>query len=214
MKDIAVFGAGGFGREVACLIKLINKSQEQPEWNIIGFFDDNPELKGTHNEYGEILGGTDALNAWPTPLAVVIAIGNPQTVRTIVENVQNENVNYPNLFAPSTTFLDEENITFGKGNIICSNCLFSCNVHIGDFNVFNGYITVGHDATFGNYNSLMPAVRISGEVKVGDCNFFGVDAVVLQQIKIGNDTKIGANSLIIRKTKDGQTYVGNPAMIL
>lgn len=48
MKDIAIFGAGGFGREVACLIKRINKIK--PQWNFIGFFDDNEELKGTMNE--------------------------------------------------------------------------------------------------------------------------------------------------------------------
>ena len=42
-------------------------------------------------------------------------------------------------------------------------------------------------------------------------NFFGVQSVVLQGIKIGNDTRIGANSVIIRKTKDGNLYLGNPA---
>ena len=46
MKDIAIFGAGGFGREVACLIRIINESASEPKWNLIGFFDDNPELKG------------------------------------------------------------------------------------------------------------------------------------------------------------------------
>ena len=55
MKDIALFGAGGFGREVACLIRLINESLNEPRWNLIGFFDDNADLKGTINEYGEIL---------------------------------------------------------------------------------------------------------------------------------------------------------------
>lgn len=38
MKDIAVFGAGGFGREVANLIRRINAAAEVPEWNFIGFF--------------------------------------------------------------------------------------------------------------------------------------------------------------------------------
>jgi serine acetyltransferase len=36
----------------------------------------------------------------------------------------------------------------------------------------------------------------------------------LQQIKIGNDTIIGASSLVLSKTKDGMTYVGNPASII
>ena len=81
MKDIAIFGAGGFGREIACLIKRIN--QEGPTWNLIGFFDDNPKLKGTKNEYGDVLGGMSELNSWKSPLSVAIAVGNPSSVRKI-----------------------------------------------------------------------------------------------------------------------------------
>ena len=38
MKDIAIYGFGGFGREVACVIQAINEIE--PTWNLIGFFDD------------------------------------------------------------------------------------------------------------------------------------------------------------------------------
>ena len=43
MKDIAIYGAGGFGREVACLIKRIN--EKAPTWNFIGFFDNDPNIR-------------------------------------------------------------------------------------------------------------------------------------------------------------------------
>lgn len=212
MKDIAIFGAGGFGREVACLIKQINK--KSPEWNLIGFFDDNPTLLGTKNEYGEVLGGTDALNQYGKDLAVAIALGNPSVVRKVVESITNENVWFPNLIAPDVIIMDENTFYMGKGNIICSKCWISCNVHLGDFNILNVGITVGHDARFGRYNTLMPAVNISGEVIVGEENFFGVASVVLQQKKIGCKTVIGGNSMIIKNTKDDRTYVGNPASAL
>ena len=212
MKDIAIFGAGGFGREVACLIKQINK--KSPEWNLIGFFDDNPTLLGTKNEYGEVLGGTDALNQYGKDLAVAIALGNPFVVRKVVESITNENVWFPNLIAPDVIIMDEDTFYMCKGNIICSKCWISCNVHLGDFNILNVGITVGHDARFGRYNTLMPAVNISGEVIVGEENFFGVASVVLQQKKIGCKTVIGGNSMIIKNTKDDRTYVGNPASAL
>ncbi|MBQ1739289.1 MAG: transferase, partial [Clostridiales bacterium] len=35
---IAIYGAGGFGKEVACLIKRINDNGG--DWELIGFFDD------------------------------------------------------------------------------------------------------------------------------------------------------------------------------
>lgn len=211
MKDIAIYGAGGFGREAVCLINRINAVN--PRWNLIGFFDDGFEM-GASNEYGKVLGGMEALNNWPAPLDVVFAIGSPRIVEKLSNSVVNENVDFPNVIAPDVIIVDPNNFFMGKGNLVTYGCLFSCNTHVGNFNTFNSYITVGHDATVGNCNSFMPAVRISGEVKIGDRNFFGVNSVVLQQIKIGNDTVIGGSSIVIRKTKDGQTYVGNPATIV
>lgn len=211
MKDIAVFGAGGFGREVACLIRIINESLEEPRWNFIGFFDDNVELKGTCNEYGEVLGGKDVLNQWGTPLDIAIAIGSPAVVQKVAENINNPNVDFPNLIAPTVTIFDENNYKIGKGNIICTNSLISCNVTIGNFNLLNGYITIGHDATMGSYNVIMPSVNISGGVLIGNRNFMGLQSAVLQYLKVGNDTRIGAGAIIMRSTKDGYLYVGVPA---
>lgn len=209
MKDIAVFGAGGFGKEVSCLIQLIN--EKNPVWNFVGFFDDNPVLRGTKDEYGEVLGGMEELNKWETPLALVIAIGNPVVLRKIVENITNANIYFPNLIAPTTVFLDEKSVVWGKGNIICSNCLISLRAKIGNFNIFNGYIPLGHDTVIGDYNVVMPSVNISGGVQIGDNNFFGVQSVVLQYLKIGNNVRIGANSVMMRNSKDNCLYLGNPA---
>lgn len=215
MNDIAIFGAGGFGREVACLIQQINECIDLPEerWNLVGFFADNGEI-GTKNEYGALLGGREELNRWPTPLGLVIAIGRPAAIKAVAESINNPNVYFPNLVAPDVTFYDANRVRMGKGNIVCSHCLVSCEVNIGNFNIFNDYTTIGHDATIGNYNALMPAVRVSGAVSMGDCNYCGVNSVILQGITIGNDTTLGAGSLIFRKTKNGHTYIGNPAYLL
>jgi sugar O-acyltransferase (sialic acid O-acetyltransferase NeuD family) len=212
MKDIAIYGAGGLGREVACLIRIING--KTPQWNLIGFFDDNAKLKGTRNEYGEVIGGIEELNNYTQPLAIAIAIGSPKTVAKIVSNIHNTNVEFPNIISPDTVYLDKNNVSIGQGNIICTGCLLSCHVRIGNFNILNGFILVGHDSVIGDYNSFMPNTKISGEVKISNRNFFGVGSTVLQQITIGNDTVVGANSLILRNTKDGMTYIGSPAKIM
>ena len=43
MKDIAIYGAGGFGREMASLLKRINSIEKQ--WNFVGksFSEDTEE---------------------------------------------------------------------------------------------------------------------------------------------------------------------------
>ena len=211
MKKIAIYGAGGFGREVACLINKIN--EQSPEWELVGFFDDGIK-KGTKNEYGLVIGGIDEVNRYSEKLAVVIAIASPKIVEKIVGNIISSKIYFPNIISPDVTFLDKGNMSIGKGNIISFNCVISCNVRIGDFNIFNWAITVGHDVLIENFNAFMPDVKISGEVTIGSKNFFGVNSTVLQQINIGNETIIGASSLVLRKTKDGMTYVGNPASII
>ena len=209
MKDIVIYGAGGFGREIACLLRLINEKENQ--WNLIGFLDDNETIWGTKNEYGTVLGDSEWLNKCDKELACAIAVGNPNAVQAIVGKINSPKVSFPNLFAPTVTFLDKDSLQIGQGNIFCSNCFISCNVKVGNFNLFNGYIPIGHDAVIGDYNVVMPACNISGGVTLGECNFLGVQSVVLQYVKIGNNTRIGANSVIMRKTKDGFLYMGNPA---
>lgn len=210
MKDIAIFGAGGFGREVACLINRIN--EHKPTWNLIGFFDDNEALKGSPvSHFGSCLGGTSELNVWDKPLALVMAIGSSVVVKKIVEKITNRNVEFPNLIHPNFLISDPDTFSIGRGNIIQGNCTATCNVTIGDFNIFNGSVVMGHDVNISNYNTFMPAVRVSGEVKVGEYNFFGVGSIILQQIKIGNKVRLGAGSVLMTKPKDGFLYLGVPA---
>ena len=45
MKDLIIFGASGFGREVAWATERINKVS--PTWRLLGFMDDNEEIQGS-----------------------------------------------------------------------------------------------------------------------------------------------------------------------
>ena len=210
MKDIAIFGAGGFGKEVACLINRIN--EETHQWTFIGFFDDNATIKNQMiSHFGKCLGTIDDLNAYDKDLCVAIAIGNPKVTRMIVEKIINPLISFPNLIHPTAKCTDEKTFIIGKGNIVQGGCAFSCDVKIGDFNVLNGSIVFGHDDKIGSFNTFMPAVRISGEVTMENENFFGVGSIVLQQIKIGNGIRLGAGSVLMTKPKDGELYIGNPA---
>ena len=216
MKDIAIFGAGGFGKEVACLIDLINKncSENEAKYHVVGFFDDGVE-KGTHiSRYGEVLGGMEELNKWATPLSICIAIGNPYSLKTVRQRIRNTKISFPNLIHPDFKVADNQTFNIGHGNIIQGGCFGSCDVEIGSFNVLNGSVVIGHDTKIGDYNVIMPNIRISGEVIIGECNLLGVGSIVLQQLKIGEGVRLGAGAVLMTKPKSGGTYIGNPAKLL
>ena len=89
MKDIAIYGVGGFGREVLALIQDINCVHSQ--WNIVGFFDDGYEKGMMINGY-PILGKVDDLNKWKTDISI-----STNMFRGITLSVRNMNtrVNVP-----------------------------------------------------------------------------------------------------------------------
>lgn len=209
MKDIAIYCAGGFGREVCCLIRKIN--EVKPTWNFIGFFDDVKEKGEIVSHYGKVLGGIDDVNSWDKELNVVIAIGNGHQMKAITSRITNPLVFFPNIIHPEVIFADKDSLVMGKGNIIQRASAFSCDVTIGDFNAFNGGTTLGHDVVMDSYNTLMPGVRISGGTTMGERNFFGVGSIVLQGLRIGEGVSLGAGSVLMKKPKDGMLYMGNPA---
>lgn len=215
MKDIAIFGAGGFGKEVACLIERIalEYEDENDKYSLVGFFEDHGVVGRKVSHYGEVLGGMDELNAWPTPLAVIIAIGSPNALRSVHSRITNSNISFPNLIHPSFKVADEAAFSIGQGNIIQGSCFASCDVKIGNFNVFNGSVVLGHDACVGDYNVMMPDIRISGGVDIGNGNLLGVGSIVLQSLKIGDGVRLGAGAVLLTKPKNNSVYIGNPAKI-
>jgi len=209
VNNIAIYGAGGFGKEVACLINKINEKEQT--WNIIGFFDDGVP-KGTQiSHFGKVLGNMSVLNQWKAELNLVFAIGSPKILELLVGKITNPLIDFPNILHPEVIFSEPISFKLGKGNLVTRGCSFSCDVTIGDFNQFNSISALAHDVIVGSYNVFMPLTRISGEVQIGDGNFFGIGSIVLQLIKIGTNTRIGAGSIVMAKTKDGYLYVGNPA---
>ena len=211
MKDIAIFGAGGLGRETTILIKTINKAGG--DWHFVGYFDDGKD-KGTQiSHFGKVLGGVAEINAWPTALAIVVAIGNPKSIKGVRERITNPQICFPNLIAPTVTIADPETFSIGEGNILGGGTWISTDVKIGSYNLFNGDVVMGHDVKIGDYNTIMPDIRISGEVTIGDNNLLGVGSIILQQIKIGNNVHLGPGAVLMTKPKDGCTYLGNPAKL-
>lgn len=209
MKDLLIYGAGGYGREIYCLIESINRIGKK--WNFLGFIDDGLS-PGCKKEYGTVLGGLSYLQEYSRHADLVLAIGNSEIRKNIVRNLLNQNISFPNIIAPEILFLDVRNATLGIGNIIGTKCSISCNVHIGDFNLFNSNINIGHDTIIGSYNSFMTGTVIAGDVSIGNYNSFGLTSAVLQGIKIGDCVRVSPGSVILRNTKDNNLYVGNPAV--
>jgi sugar O-acyltransferase (sialic acid O-acetyltransferase NeuD family) len=210
MKDIVIIGAGGFGREVKFLIDEINKIQ--PLYEFKGFYDDGMEKGSIVNGY-EVLGDISDLNKIAVPTSVAIAIGAPITKRNILENLDNKNLDFPVLIHPSV-ICSKDDVSIGKGSIICPGTILTCNIIIEEFVILNLMCTVGHDSIIKRFSSFMPSVNISGEVLIREGVYVGTGAKIINQLEIGEYTIIGAGAIVSKSLPSNCTAVGIPAKVI
>lgn len=208
MEDapIVVVGSGGLAREVTLLLL----QSGIPEKRFLGYISvDKPA--GTPLEFGKVLGTDEWLMNRATPLNVVSGIGRPQLrLRNCIAIRQNANLTFPNVFHPSS-IVHRQGMKLGIGNIFTAASLTTCGITIGDFNLFNWHVTVGHDVTIGNSNVINPGAKLSGGVTVNDGSLIGAGACLLEDTTIGSGAVVGAGAVVTRDVAPGTTVVGSPA---
>jgi len=209
MKDIVILGNGGFSKEVAFLIDSINKVNK--EWNILGYITNDSSLINTFNGKYKIYNADEWLIENKTELNVAIGMGSPHITSKIISKLkENNNLAFPNLIHPNVV-ADWELISLGVGNIICAGNIFTIDIKIGSFNIFNLDCTLGHDSIIGDFNVFNPSINISGGVKLGNQNLVGTGVQILQFLNICNHNTIGAGAVVTKDITEEGTYVGLPA---
>lgn len=206
VKDIAIIGAGGLGKEVAVLIQQIN--EHAPTWNLIGFYDDSRPIGFKVNQF-QVLGSVNNLVLVTRTIDVVVAIGDPQIKSAIVSRLIDSPHRFPSLIHPQTTI--GYNCNIGRGSIISAGCRLTVDINIGDHVLLNLNTTIGHDVSIGDFSSVMPGVHVSGTVTIEPNVLIGSGATILQQLMIGKGARIGAGAVVINTVPPGTTVVGVPA---
>jgi len=208
MRPVAIYGAGGLGREVLMLIRQVNLAA--PTWEPVGFFDDAiPALQSIHGL--PILGGMQSLNGWKGQLYIVIAVGDPAAKKEILSGITNPAIRFATLIHPSVQREVFQNITFGEGSIIAAGNIITTDISIGNHVLLNLNCTIGHDVHIGDFSSIMPGCNISGEVEIGEGTYIGTGAAIINRIRTGPYSTIGAGAAVIKDVSPHATAVGIPA---
>lgn len=208
MKNIVIYGTGGFGREVVHLIEAINLISN--EWNIVGFIDDNLDNIGNIVNGYPVLGDYTWLFNYDGEINVAIGIGSPKTKRKIYEKLKaRNNIIFPNIVHPDVKL--SRFVELGQGNIICEGSILTCNIRLGDFVTINLNCTIGHDCIIEDFCTISPNASISGNVCLQEGVDFGTNATIIQGLTVGTYAIIGAGAVISKDVPAHCTAVGVPA---
>jgi sugar O-acyltransferase (sialic acid O-acetyltransferase NeuD family) len=206
LKALAIYGAGGFGREMALMIDQINK--QTPAWRMVGFYDDGIEKESLVDGW-PILGGIEDLNRAGT-LSLCIAIADPAIRQRVQQKISNSLISFPTLIHPTCLTGSSAN-QIGQGSILTAGVILTVGIAIGDFCIVNLGSTIGHDVKLDDYCSIMPGCSISGNVTLGKRCIMGTGSRIIQGISIGEDCMIGAGALVTKSFQSGKKIMGVPA---
>ncbi|UOQ55091.1 acetyltransferase [Hymenobacter cellulosivorans] len=211
LPKLAIFGAGGLGREVLVLARQIN--EVRPTWELTGFYDDcRPTLTDLHGL--PYLGDTAALNATTEALQVVIAVGNGRSRAAIVGQLTSPLLRFATLVHPAVSLQPYQHIQVGEGCIIGQGCILTTDIRLGRHVLLNLGCTIGHDAVLEDFCSLMPHANVGGEAYLETGVYLGTNATVINQVRIGARTIVGAGAVAVRDLPAGCTAVGVPATVI
>jgi sugar O-acyltransferase (sialic acid O-acetyltransferase NeuD family) len=211
VKPLVVYGASNFGDEIAQLFRDINAVR--PEWELLGFLDDNPELQGRSRVDLPVLGDSRWLvERAPRDIHVVVAIGNPVVKRRVARRVAESGARFATGVHP--TAVTSEYNTIGGGTVVCAGAVLTTNIRVGDHVVLNLNCTVGHNSVIGDDTTVNPVVAISGDVTIEDAVLLGTGAAVIDKVRIGRGAVIGAGATVTRDIEPFATAVGTPAVAI
>lgn len=202
MKKLAIYGAGGLGKEVKTLVDAVN--YEKPVYDFLGFFDDNKEGK-------EVIGNLECLNLWDENLFLIVAIGSPTIKEQVVSLITNNKIQFETIVHPLAVIGNKNTVKLGEGTIVTAGCVLTTDIIIGDHVLINLNATIGHDCIIGAYSSIMPGVNVAGAVNIERSVLAGSGANILNAVHIGQQAVVGAGAVVLKDVKAFTTVIGVPA---
>ena len=211
MKDLIIICAGDFGREVADVVERINKAADEPEWNLLGFVDDDESMQGSMIDGYPVIGTIDFLNGCREECYTICSVGVAKIRRALLERITNPVIRFATLIDPDARVYKNANV--GEGSIVCGGSILAIGATVGKHVLVNLNCTLGHDSVYDDYCVINPGVNVSGKVHVKECCDLGTGVKIIQQLKVGPDTVIGAGAAVIRDIPAGCLAVGVPAEV-
>jgi len=206
MKRLAIIGAGELGKQI------LNLSLNNPEFVVVGFFDDTIAT-GTTITHGYKVIGTisDILALFNTDSfdSLVIAVGyNHMNARKSLFDTFSPIIPFATIIHSSCII--DSTAVIGPGTVLYQGCIIDRNVVIQDNVLLNLGVVVSHDSEICSHCFIAPRAVLSGFVTIHERCFIGTAAVVIDNITVHSSNIVGAGTLVNKDLTEKGVYVGNP----
>lgn len=202
---LGIYGAGGLGREVLELVKIINEREKV--WDDFVFIIDGAGGNTVNDVM--VCSYEEAINKYKGNLEISMGIGEPAVREKLFAKIKKDGIEvatliHPDVYIPKTTKI-------GKGVTIQSGCFISCNVEIEDYVYIQPQVNIGHDDILKKGCVLSGLSNLAGHVNIGEYTYVGSSSAFKEGVSVGNYSIIGMYSAVYKDIPDEMIAMGNPA---
>lgn len=208
-QKLAIYGASHF-----MFLKLLEAINRQaPTWELVGFVDDDPQLRGQRPQGFPVLGGREALNTLAQEDVWVFnnVASSPRACQSVAELIQASGCQVPNLIHPS---IDMAHVAIGRGCLLTEACAIGAFARLGSFISVRLHSVISHEVVVEDYALIGPGVTVAGKAKLEIGCFIGAGATILPEVTVGAGAIVGAGAVVTRNVTPGTTVAGVPARLI
>lgn len=208
---IGIYGASGFGREVAPVLR-----NSLGDRNATIVFIDDGDLSKQQGQV-ERLSWEAFIARNAVKKAVTIAIADSVVREMLYQRCLAAKIPMHEVAANNIEIGD--NIFVAEGSILQPFVTLTADISIGRCFHANIYSYVAHDCVIGDYVTFAPRVMCNGNVHIHDRAYIGTGAIIRQgtpdkPLVIGAGAVVGMGAVVTKDVPPGVAVVGNPARIL
>lgn len=185
-----------------------------PTWDLLGFADDNPGLRGTTQMGYPVLGTRAVLHENPAA-SVLAAPGRPDNYwhrLALIEALGVAPARWATLVHPAAEI--GAGCSLGNNVLIQAGVVLSAAVEVADHVAILPNSVLSHEVAIERGVLIGAGVMIAGGVRVHEQAYVGSGARLLQEIIIGAGSLVGLGSTVIFSVPPHTVVAGNPARML
>ena len=127
----------------------------------------------------------------------------------VYEKLKNMGYKLVNYVSPAANV--SHHARLGENNIFFAHCHVYFDVSFGHSNTVRPTAVVGHEVVISDGTNISEGAVIGGNAKIGNSCWIGMNATINKRVTVESDTLAASGAVIISNTKQGFSYIGNPA---
>jgi sugar O-acyltransferase (sialic acid O-acetyltransferase NeuD family) len=200
LEKVVLLGAGGHARV------LLDVLEQHSLYEIVGFVDANPALRGTRVNGFPVLGDDDLLPELSRNGVrhAVVAIGSTRL------NARREfcyryavSLGFHMLAVIADSSYISPSAKLGESCSILHQAVVGAGSCLGRNVIVNAGAIVEHDCWIEDHVHIAAAACVAGNVRVGENSYLGLGCRVRQGIKIGRNVMVSMGSIVVKDLPDG-----------